>query len=223
VLTIEQDVFHAASRWLLYEWEDRSKHTVRVMKCVRFGLLTSLQLTQIRHCAEVTNMEDYAQIFSFSEVKDMLNDGLTYAIFRENYEANPDELNKWLEWSKVNHPRKRNCLKDAATNCKTPSPSIVSGLRVDASKPDLNVSMNTSISNCKSSLCSMPPPPVLASRTGMPVRKLFVDEVDDPTPLLSNRKIQQANTRQSSFQDPFTLASVLRSRMGKDPTGKYSK
>jgi hypothetical protein len=165
-------------------------------------------------------MEDYAQIFSFSEVKDMLNDGLTYAIFRENYESNPDELKKWLEWSNVNHPRKRNRLKDAAA--KPPNPSIVSGLKVEVSKQDINASSKANMSNCKSSVCSMPPAPVLQSRAGIPAMKLFVDELDDPTPLLSNRKSQQANTRQSSIQDPFTLASVLRSRMGSSDA-RYSK
>ncbi|CAG7825882.1 unnamed protein product [Allacma fusca] len=196
----ELDIFHAASR----------QHTVRLMKCVRFGLLTSLQLTQIRHCPEVSNMTDYSQIFSFSEVKDMLNDGLTYAIFLDNFESNSEELNKWLDWSNVNHPRKRNCLKGAATNLglQDPKTSVVSGV---ASK---HISIHSNFSSvCKSNVSSTLVSKSILKTSAFPSTKFFVDEVDDPKPILSNRRPPQVNTRQSTIQNPFTLASVLRSRI----------
>ena len=61
------------------------------MSCVRFGLLSPLQLTQIRHCADASNMADYSRIFSFPEIKDALSDGLTYSIFKESYKNRPED------------------------------------------------------------------------------------------------------------------------------------
>lgn len=73
----ELDVYDAAARWLLYNWELRKPYTVDMMSTVRFGLLTPLQLTQIRHSAEMTALPDYPQIFTFPEVRKMVEDGTT--------------------------------------------------------------------------------------------------------------------------------------------------
>ena len=47
------------------------------MKTVRFGLLTPLQLTQIKHMAEVTSLPDYPELFSYPEVRKLVEDATT--------------------------------------------------------------------------------------------------------------------------------------------------
>jgi hypothetical protein len=72
------DVYDAAARWLLFDWERRRAFTVPVMSCVRFGLLTPLQLTQIRgNSGEGAEIPEYVNIFSSGPVKKLLEDGLT--------------------------------------------------------------------------------------------------------------------------------------------------
>jgi len=71
------DVYDAAARWVLYDWDRRKDYTVDMMKTVRFGLLTPLQLTQIRHSDEAANLPNYQEIFAFPEVKKQVDDGQT--------------------------------------------------------------------------------------------------------------------------------------------------
>ncbi|CAG7828799.1 unnamed protein product, partial [Allacma fusca] len=81
----ELQIYDTALRWLLYDWNVRSEFAVVVMRCVRFGLLSPQQLTQIEHCAEAANTPDYCKIYCIPEIKKMLQDGLTFSILRENY------------------------------------------------------------------------------------------------------------------------------------------
>ncbi|CAG7816632.1 unnamed protein product [Allacma fusca] len=122
----ELQIYDTALRWLLYDWNVRSEFAIVVMHCVRFGLLSPLQLTQIQHCAEAANTPDYCKIYCIPEIKKMLQDGLTFSILRENYKTRPGEFNKWVDWSKVSAPRPRYNL-DSADMIPLPSKMPVDG------------------------------------------------------------------------------------------------
>jgi BTB And C-terminal Kelch/BTB/POZ domain len=47
----EAEILFAAVRWLFHDWSNRKQHLLDIMKCVRFGLMTSWQLTELqRNC-----------------------------------------------------------------------------------------------------------------------------------------------------------------------------
>lgn len=101
------DIFDAAIRWLLYDWQNRKRHTIKVMSTIRFGLLTPLQLTQMRYLAEDDEAPDFKKIFGFECVKKLLEEGLTYAILKQSYGKKAGELNKWIRNTGVVPPKAR--------------------------------------------------------------------------------------------------------------------
>jgi len=103
----ELEVLDAGIRWLLYEWRGRHEHKVRVMSTVRFGLLSPLQLTQIRHS---TQTADYEAIFRDESVDRMFQQGLAYSILRDSYKDKAADRDIWVHKAGLLVPKNRNSL-----------------------------------------------------------------------------------------------------------------
>jgi hypothetical protein len=101
------DIFDAAVRWLLYDWMNRKRYTVKVMSTIRFGLLSPLQLTQMRYLTEDKDAPAFKRIFSFDTVKKMLEDGMTFSILKQSYGDDSRALEKWIEKTGASPPRRR--------------------------------------------------------------------------------------------------------------------
>lgn len=70
----ETEVLMSAVRWLLFNWEEREKYLLDVMKCVRFGLMTPWQLVELRRNSDCPEIK---KVVEFPEVQKMIDDGLS--------------------------------------------------------------------------------------------------------------------------------------------------
>lgn len=71
----EMEVFMAAVRWLMCDWEKRHKHLVEVMSCVRFGLISPWQLVDVRRNPE---NQEFLLVTRNPDVSCMIEDGLAW-------------------------------------------------------------------------------------------------------------------------------------------------
>lgn len=68
------DVLMSAMRWLKYDWENRKPYTVKLMTCIRFGLIAPWQLVEIkRNRANPEIME----IMNCPEITKLVEEGLS--------------------------------------------------------------------------------------------------------------------------------------------------
>lgn len=67
------EVLMSAVRWLMYDWEDRKKYMLEVLRCVRFGLIAPWQLVDIKRNPE---NPEFIELMSYPEVQKMVDDGL---------------------------------------------------------------------------------------------------------------------------------------------------
>lgn len=106
----EIEVFMSAARWLNYDWNERSKYLLDLMKCVRFGLIAPIQLVALH---DTNDSEEISKIVSNSEVRKMINNGLAYATIKHSYtDTNEDSLEYFMEQLKLNEPQQRQFLND---------------------------------------------------------------------------------------------------------------
>lgn len=68
------EVLMSAVRWLKYDWENRIQHLVKVMSCIRFGLIAPWQLVDIKRNPENPEL---MEIMTVPEVSKMVDDGLS--------------------------------------------------------------------------------------------------------------------------------------------------
>lgn len=72
------EVFMAAVRWLMCDWEKRHKHLVEVMSCVRFGLISPWQLVDVRRNPE---NQEFLLVTRNPDVSCMIEDGLAWVYY----------------------------------------------------------------------------------------------------------------------------------------------
>lgn len=70
----EAEIFMAAVRWLAHDWIGRQGQLLDVMKCVRFLLMTPLQLIELGN----DRAEEMQQVVQNQDIKDMISMGLRY-------------------------------------------------------------------------------------------------------------------------------------------------
>lgn len=64
----------SAMRWLKYDWQNRKQYTVKLIKCIRFGLIAPWQLVEIkRNRANPEIME----IMNSPEITKLVEEGLS--------------------------------------------------------------------------------------------------------------------------------------------------
>lgn len=64
----------SAVRWLKYDWDNRLQYLVKVMSCIRFGLIAPWQLVDIKRNPENPEL---LEIMTVPEVSKMVDDGLS--------------------------------------------------------------------------------------------------------------------------------------------------
>nr|CAD7403265.1 unnamed protein product [Timema poppensis] len=95
----EIEVFMAATRWLMYDWERRISSVENVMRCVRFGNIFACQLLDMRRNPD---NPEFLEIMSIPEVDKMVDEGLSYAVLMESHGQTPyHEGFKFKEWIKA--------------------------------------------------------------------------------------------------------------------------
>lgn len=82
-LNLEIDAFYAAAKWLLFDWQERKKHLIDVMKCIRFGLLDSWMIVVLRKNENCKALKD---MLNNQELQKMLEDAMSYSIYRSCFE-----------------------------------------------------------------------------------------------------------------------------------------
>nr|CAD7440231.1 unnamed protein product [Timema bartmani] len=105
----EIEVFMAATRWLMYDWERRISSVENVMRCVRFGNIFSCQLLDMRRNPD---NPEFIEILSIPEVDKMVDEGLNYAVLMESHGQTPYcegfKFKKWVKGLGCDEPAPRN-------------------------------------------------------------------------------------------------------------------
>ncbi|XP_046668316.1 uncharacterized protein LOC124359542 isoform X1 [Homalodisca vitripennis] len=101
----EMEVFMAAVRWLMFDWEKRQKFLLDVMSCVRFGLISPWQLVDIRRNPE---NQEFLLVTRNPDVSGMIEDGLAYAIIKYWYGHESTDYSHWIEVLGLTEPTARN-------------------------------------------------------------------------------------------------------------------
>lgn len=65
------EIFFSAIRWLFVDWEERSRFSLNLMECVRFGLMTQSQLLLLKRSKE----EKISEVVD-DTVTNMIDDGI---------------------------------------------------------------------------------------------------------------------------------------------------
>ncbi|XP_041976877.1 uncharacterized protein LOC121731508 isoform X2 [Aricia agestis] len=106
-VTSETEVLMAAVRWLHGNWPARSKYTVDVMRCVRFGLISPWQLVDIKRNPENSEI---LEIVSDPEIQQMVDDGLAYVIIKYWYGNSSQNYSHWTDVLGLTEPMDRNWI-----------------------------------------------------------------------------------------------------------------
>jgi BTB And C-terminal Kelch/BTB/POZ domain len=76
----EVDVFYSACRWLLHNWDEREKHLMIVMRCVRFGLFAPWRIVELRKRNRFS--EKLKCIMKSEELQKHLEASMSYAAYK---------------------------------------------------------------------------------------------------------------------------------------------
>lgn len=105
----ETEVLMAATRWLDWDWPDRQRHLLAVMRCVRFGLMTPWQLVELKRNVDVREIRQFVEC---AEVQKMVDDALSYVTTKYWYADNADTIQHYLERLQFTEPLERQWIRD---------------------------------------------------------------------------------------------------------------
>ncbi|XP_078044683.1 uncharacterized protein LOC144474074 [Augochlora pura] len=105
----EMEVLMSAVRWLMHDWEDRKKHMLEVMRCVRFGLIAPWQLVDVKRNPE---NPEFMELMSYPEVQKMVDDGLAFVIIKYWYGNQTEDYYHWIDLLGLSEPTNRNWAGD---------------------------------------------------------------------------------------------------------------
>ena len=80
----EVEIFYAAARWLLYDWNERQKHLMELMSEVRFGLFPAWRIVILR---KNDNTGKLQEMLKNQELQKYLEDSMSYSIYRSCFES----------------------------------------------------------------------------------------------------------------------------------------
>jgi hypothetical protein len=106
----EVEVLFSAIRWLLYDWVEREQQMLTIIKCIRFGLMTSMQLTYFSQGFDGDHI--LAGVFNHLSVRQMVEDGLAFVIIKHKHSKNADCFQHFLEQYALNEPNERQWSQD---------------------------------------------------------------------------------------------------------------
>jgi BTB And C-terminal Kelch/Domain of unknown function (DUF4734)/BTB/POZ domain len=106
----EVDVLFAGVRWLQFDWPAREAHMLDIVSCVRFGLMSAIQLT--RFAQGFHDEHRLAPVFKHATVRQMVDDGLTFVITRDKHRHNPVSFQHFLAEFQLAEPCERQWATD---------------------------------------------------------------------------------------------------------------
>nr|XP_032514162.1 uncharacterized protein LOC116767787 isoform X3 [Danaus plexippus plexippus] len=106
-VTSEIEVLMAGIRWLYGDWANRKRHSIEVMKCVRFGLISPWQLVDIKRNPDNAEI---LEIINEAEIQQMVDDGLAYVIIKYWYGNNSKNYYHWIDVLGLSEPCERNWI-----------------------------------------------------------------------------------------------------------------
>lgn len=80
----EVDVFYAAVRWLLHDWQGREQYSMDIMKLIRFGLFPAWRIVILRKNENTGSMQ---QLLMNKILQKQLEDSMSYSIYRNCFEV----------------------------------------------------------------------------------------------------------------------------------------
>ncbi|CAO1411394.1 unnamed protein product [Diamesa serratosioi] len=107
----EIDILYAASRWLLYDWDNREHHLTAVMKTVRFGMLFPCKIVEFRTNNNVTDLK---RILDHPVMQEMLEVGLYYCTYKQFFQEDDacDQFCAFLTRFKLKREYNRQQIED---------------------------------------------------------------------------------------------------------------
>ncbi|XP_047344829.1 uncharacterized protein LOC124947140 [Vespa velutina] len=101
----EMEILMSAVRWLMHDWENRKKHMLEVLKCVRFGLIAPWQLVDVKRNPE---NPEFMELMSYPEIQKMVDDGLAFVIIKYWYGNQTEDYYHWIDLLGLSEPTNRN-------------------------------------------------------------------------------------------------------------------
>lgn len=106
----EVDVFYAAVRWLLYDWQGREQYLIEIMKLIRFGLFPAWKIVILRKNENTGSMQ---QLLLNQQLQKYLEDSMSYSIYRNCFEVEDfDRFADFLKRFNFNKLFERNLMLD---------------------------------------------------------------------------------------------------------------
>ncbi|XP_018896726.2 uncharacterized protein [Bemisia tabaci] len=103
----EMEVFMSAVRWLMHDWTKRAAYLVKVMGCVRFGLIAPWQLVDIRRNSD---SPEFIEVTKNPVVQQFVEDGLAFAIIKYWYVHESRDYYHWIDSLRLTEPSQRNWI-----------------------------------------------------------------------------------------------------------------
>lgn len=101
----ELEIFMSAVRWLQADWNTRKQCVVKVMQCVRFGLMSPFHLVQIRQSPEFT------QITTLPGVQKLITEGMDVATVKSTHALVTNDGRRVSQMFGLREPLPRHYLK----------------------------------------------------------------------------------------------------------------
>ncbi|XP_037825196.1 uncharacterized protein LOC119613271 isoform X2 [Lucilia sericata] len=109
----EIEIFMSVVRWLSYNWQEREKYTLELIKCVRFSLIPPWFLVTLNKNTDCLEID---RIIENPEVKEMISDAVTYTTTQFYYGENREEFLHFLERYELTEPMQRQWVFDKECN-----------------------------------------------------------------------------------------------------------
>ncbi|XP_046801331.1 uncharacterized protein LOC111684568 [Lucilia cuprina] len=109
----EIEIFMSVVRWLSHNWQEREKYTLELIKCVRFSLMPPWFLVTLNKNTDCLEID---RIIEHPEVKEMINDAITYTTTQFYYGENREEFLHFLERYQLTEPMQRQWVFDKECN-----------------------------------------------------------------------------------------------------------
>ncbi|CRK88723.1 CLUMA_CG002779, isoform A [Clunio marinus] len=94
-INMEVEVFYAAARWMLFNWNDRKVYLMDLVKLVRFGIIDPWRIVEFRMNKKMGKLE---VILNNSDFQDTLESSLSYSTYRNCFnDDSHDQFNDFLK------------------------------------------------------------------------------------------------------------------------------
>ncbi|KAI9582258.1 hypothetical protein GQX74_015381 [Glossina fuscipes] len=109
----ETEIFMSVVRWLSHNWEERKCHMLDLIRCVRFSLMPPWFLVTLMKNPECPEIE---HIVNHAEVRNMINDGITYTTTQFYYGEKREDFLQFLQRFQLLTPMQRQWVFDKECN-----------------------------------------------------------------------------------------------------------